>query len=113
MTTATGKTYKVFIIADAEEDILEIYDYIALTESAKTAEDIYNNIQDKCLSLSHMPSRGHIPPELERISIYEYREIHCEPYRIIYQVREAEVYIHCILDGRRELQELLEKRLLR
>ena len=113
MTTATGKTYKVFIIEDAEEDILEIYDYIALTESSEVAENIHNNLRDKCLSLSDMPSRGHIPPELERISIYEYREIHYKPYRIIYQVRETGVYIHCILDGRRELQELLEKRLLR
>ena len=106
-------SYKVYIIADAEQDILEIYDYISHSDSSEKAEYVYRSIEEKCLSLSELPNRGHFPPELERIGIYEYREIHFKPYRIIYQVIDEEVYIHCILDGRRELQALLEKRLLR
>lgn len=105
--------YNVFIISDAEEDILEIYKYIAQTESIERAESFYQNIQAQCRTLSAFPNRGHIPPELERINVYEYREIHCYPYRILYQARQSDVFIHCVLDGRRELQELLEKRLLR
>ena len=65
------------------------------------------------MSLAELPNRGHIPPELDRIGVVEYREIHFKPYRIIYQVIESKVYIHCILDGRRELHELLEKRIIR
>jgi toxin ParE1/3/4 len=42
-----------------------------------------------------------------------FREIHFKPYRIIYQIVESDVYIHAVLDGRRDLQELLEIRLLR
>jgi mRNA-degrading endonuclease RelE of RelBE toxin-antitoxin system len=38
------------------------------------------------MSLADNPERGHIPPELERIGVYEYREIHVKVYRIIYQV---------------------------
>ncbi|MFW6131795.1 MAG: type II toxin-antitoxin system RelE/ParE family toxin, partial [Candidatus Aminicenantaceae bacterium] len=57
--------------------------------------------------------RGHVPPELERIGVYSYKEIHFKPYRIICEVSESIVYIHCVLDGRRSLQELLEKRILR
>lgn len=105
--------YKVFVVADAEEDIFEIYQYIAATESVKKAESVYQNILATCLSLSELPNRGHVPPELERINVHEYREIHCNPFRILYQIRQSEVYIHCVLDGRREVQELLEKRLLR
>ena len=106
-------TFKVYIIEDAEQDIVDIYDYIALSDSVEKAEYVIKNIEEKCLSLSEFPNRGHFPPELERIGIFEYREIHFKPYRIIYQVVELKVYVHCVLDGRRELQKLLENRLLR
>ena len=105
--------YSIYIISDAEEDILDIYNYISISDSIENAEHLLQKIEETCLSLSRLPNRGHIPPELERIGIIEYREIHFKPYRIIYQVVESNVYIHCILDGRRELQELLEKRIIR
>ena len=105
--------YKVFLIADAEEDIFEIYNYVAKHDSPGKADKLFENLQMTCLSLESFPERGHIPPELERINLIGFFEIHYKPYRIIYQILNNEVYIHCILDGRRELQELLEKRLLR
>jgi toxin ParE1/3/4 len=43
----------------------------------------------------------------------EFREIHFKPYRIIYQIIDKRVFVHCVLDGRRDLQELLERRMLR
>lgn len=106
-------TYQVFIIQDAERDIEEIYHYIAHSDSVDKTEYVFNGIEDKCLSLAQFADRGHCPPELERISIFEYREIHFKPYRIIYQIIDQKVYIHCVLDGRRELQKILENRLLR
>jgi len=105
--------YEVFIIADAEEDLYEIYNYVAVYDSVEQAENLFTKLEETCYSLSTFPKRGHIPPELERIAVQEYREIHYKPYRIIYQIIESVVYIHCVLDGRRDLQELLEKRLLR
>ena len=106
-------TFKVYIVEGAEQDIVDIYDYIALSDSIEKAEYVFRNIEEKCLSLSEFPNRGHYPKELERIGIFEYREIHFKPYRIIYQVVESKVYVHCVLDGHRELQKLLEHRLLR
>jgi len=105
--------YKVYIISDAEVDILDIYNYVSFTDSSEKAEYLLNKIEESCLSLSKFPNRGHTPPELERIGIYTYKEIHFKPYRVMHQVIESSIYIHCILDGKRELQELLEKRLLR
>ena len=107
------KNYQVYVIEDAEKDLFEIYSYISRNDSIESAEYVFDTIQDTCLSLSTLPARGHIPPELERVGIYEYLEIHFKPYRIIYQVRENEIFIHCILDGRRSLQELLQERLIR
>ena len=105
--------FEVFIISDAEEDILKIYHYVFINDSEEKAEYLLNKIEETCLSLRKYPNRGHVLPELERIGIYTYKEIHFKPYRIIYEVTESIVYIHCVLDGRRSLQELLENKLLR
>ena len=106
-------TFKVHIISDAEEDIFSIYQYVLMNDSAESAEYLLRKIEEKCLSLREYPNRGHVPPELERIGVYNYREIHFKPYRIIYEVIKLNVFVHCVLDGRRSLQDLLEMRLLK
>ena len=105
--------YHVYIISDAEEDIFSIYKYVAINDSVQKANTLLENIEEKISNLSELANRGHISPELERIGIYEYREIHFKPYRIIYQIIESDVYVHCVLDGRRDLEDLLHERLLR
>ena len=105
--------FKVNIISDAEEDIFDIYNYVLINDSREKAECLLSKLEKTCLSLKKYPNRGHVPPELERVGIYTYKEIHFKPYRIIYEITEKIVFIHCVLDGRRSLQELLENRLLR
>jgi len=105
--------YNVYIISDAEEDIFSIYKYVAINDSVQKADTLLENIEEIISNLSDMANRGHTPPELERIGIYEYREVHYKPYRIIYQIIESDVYVHCVLDGRRELEDLLQERFLR
>jgi len=105
--------YNVYIISDAAEDIFSVYKYDAINDSVQKADTLLENIEEKISGLSDMADRGHTPPELEHIGIYEYREIHYKPYRIIYRIIESDVYVHCVLDGRRELEDLLQERLLR
>jgi toxin ParE1/3/4 len=101
------------LLSEAENDILDIYRYVQLNDSEMAANSIFNNIEKTCYSLAEFPDRGHIPPELERIGIINYREIHYKFYRIIFEIVEKTVYIHCVLDGRRDMQQLLERRLIR
>lgn len=105
--------YKVLIIAEAEEDIFEIYNYVATFDAIGKAEKLFANLKETIESLDHQPNRGHVPPELERINVDDFLEIHFKPYRIIYQVEDDNVFVHCVLDGRRDLHEILQKRLLR
>jgi len=105
--------YSVAIIDEAYADILGIYKYILEHDSVQGADYVFGKIEELCYSLNHLPERGHVPPELARISVTTYLEIHFKPYRIIYEIEGKKVFIHCILDGRRELQDLLERRLLR
>ena len=105
--------YNVYIISDAEEDLLEIFKYVSANDSSRKAEALISNLEKACIGLAEYPDRGHTPPELERIGVYDYQEIHYQAYRIVYQVVRNTVYVHCILDSRRDLQEILEQRLLR
>jgi len=105
--------YQVYLIADAEEDLAEIYRYIARHDSVESADYVFGELEAACRSLETLAQRGHVPPELDRINVYDYLEIHFKPYRIIYQLDAHKVYIHCILDGRRDMNDLLQRRLLR
>ena len=106
-------TYQVNIISYAEDDLFDIYAYILEHDSRQSAEYVFNEIEKVCDSLEHMPQRGHIPPELSRINVVQFLELHFKPYRVIYEIEGKKVFVHCILDGRRDLQELLARRLLR
>lgn len=103
----------VIILKPAKEDINDIFDYIFHNDSLENAEIIIFNIGEKIRSLSKMPERGHIPPELIMTGFSDFREIHYKPYRIIYQISGNKIYIQCVLDERRNISELLEKRFLR
>jgi toxin ParE1/3/4 len=106
-------SYQVLLVVEAEEDILDIYKYILRADGRGRADHVLQKLQEICQRLAQMPYRGHNPPELERIGVYGYREIHFKPYRIIYQIAGRKVFVHCVLDGRRAMQEILERRLLR
>ncbi len=105
--------HNVYILSDAEEDLFDIYQYVALSDSPLKAERLIQKLKDLCVRLEEYPDRGHVPPELATIGVYDYLEIHCKPYRVIYQVVGKDVFIHCVLNGRRDMQELLQHRLLR
>ena len=47
------------------------------------------------------------------IGVIDYLQILCFSYRIIYQIDQQQVFIHAVLDGRRDMPSLLERRFLR
>lgn len=63
-------------------------------------------------SLAQFPERGSYPKELVALGIKEYRQTAFKPYRVIYRVLGSQVVIHVIVDGRRDMQSLLARRLL-
>lgn len=105
--------FKVNLSFSAENDLFEIYQYVFLYDSVEKAEKLYSKLYDKCITLQEYPNRGHIPSEFSFLGIDDFLEITYKPYRIIYQIIEKVVFIHCILDGRRDMQKLLHERLIR
>jgi toxin ParE1/3/4 len=105
--------FSIYLVEDAEKDLLDIYRYVAQNDSANRADSLIDKLEKTILRLEALPHRGHVPPELERIGVLEYKEVFYKPDRIIYQVIKSSVYVHCVLDGRRDLQDLLQQRILR
>lgn len=105
--------FNVHVVADAEQDIFEIFYYVSSSGSPLNAERLLNELEHTIISLENMPERGHTLPELRRIGVYGYREIHLKVYRIIYEIIGNDVFVHCVLDGGRDIQDLLQQRLIR
>ena len=107
------REYNVQVDVEAEEDLFEIYTYVALNDSVERADKLFSALRRTCYKLKTLPLRGNIPRELFEIGVTEFRELHYKPYRIIYSIDSTAVYVHCILDGRRDIQTILQERLLR
>lgn len=105
--------YQVYLSIDAENDLFDIWSYVARTDSPEKADNLLQELQSTCFTLKEFPDRGHIPPELEQVHVREYREIHWKPYRIIYRIHDDRVFVHCVLDGRRNVQDQLIERAIR
>lgn len=106
-------TYSVLLTDDALRDLEEVHAYLQAHDGPDRAEHVLDKIADAILSLAELPERGPHPLELAGIGVEEYRELFFKPYRIIYRVQKKKVYVYLIADGRREMQDLLSRRLLR
>ncbi|HSB06785.1 MAG TPA: type II toxin-antitoxin system RelE/ParE family toxin [Thermodesulfobacteriota bacterium] len=104
--------FAVMLTNDAARDLEELYDYIALHEASQKADYVLEQIEKALSRLFEFPDRGAYPKELLGLGIREYREIFFKPYRIIYRVVGRNVYVLLIVDGRRDMQTLLQRRLL-
>lgn len=104
---------KVNIAREAKLDILDIWIYVAKQEGIHEADSRVKKLEKVIYSLSKNSERGHLPPELEQVGEYNYREVHFLPFRIIYKIVSAKVIVYCVLDGRRDMQSLLYQRLIR
>jgi toxin ParE1/3/4 len=104
--------FAVFLTDDAVRDLDEIYEYIALHDAPQKANYVLDRIERVFCRLSEFPERGAHPKELLALGIREYREIYFKPYRIIYRVIDKNVYVILIVNGRRDMQALLQRRLL-
>ena len=107
------KKYDVIFDRDAEDDLFDIYAFVAMNDSVERADRLFAALRRTCLKLRKLPLRGNIPSELFEIGVMEFRELHYKPYRVIYSLDSTTVYVHCVLDGRRDIQTILQERLLR
>jgi toxin ParE1/3/4 len=111
MRGQTGR-FTVVLTEGAEQDLESIYDYIAEFDCAANADYVLDQLSSVVENLSRFPERGNYPRELAALGIKEYRQTSFKPYRVIYRILGSQVVIYLIVDGRRDMQSVLARRLL-
>ncbi|HLB15786.1 MAG TPA: type II toxin-antitoxin system RelE/ParE family toxin [Burkholderiales bacterium] len=104
--------FEVLLTEDASSDLEELYDYVAEHDAPAKADYVLDRIERVMETLATFPERGSFPKELLALGIREYRQTFFKPYRVIYRVVGERVYVYLIVDGRRDMQALLQRRLL-
>jgi toxin ParE1/3/4 len=104
--------YAVWLTDGAARDLDDLTLHLERRDGPDQADLVLAQIDTALGTLAQFPMRGAYPPELLALGMKEYRELLCGPYRIIYRVASEAVYVLAIVDGRRDLQALLQRRLL-
>jgi plasmid stabilization system protein ParE len=104
---------KVVILESAEHDLKELKGYIIKNVCVETWQITYSKIKTAIRNLKSFLYAGSISEELEKLSLSQYRQVLSGMNRIIYEVLLNIIYIHIVMDTRRDLKSLLTKRLLR
>ena len=107
-----SKKYKVEWAAVAETDLKQIVDYLAADSSANALQ-ILKKIRQRASGLYAFPERGRVVPELQVQGIHIYRELILAPWRIVYRISEATVFVLSVIDSRQNVEDILLNRLLK
>jgi plasmid stabilization system protein ParE len=107
-----NKKYSVVWAAVAEMDLKQIIDYIAV-DSPGNALQTLKKIRQKASSLYAFPERGRIVPELQGQGIHIYREFIVAPWRIVYRISDAAVFVLSVIDSRQNVEDILLNRLIK
>lgn len=103
--------YKVVWAKSAENDLREIIQFIS-AENPGNALKILKKIKETASNLYTLPERGRIVPELQDQGISQYRELVIPPWRRIYRIVEHEIYVLTVIDSRRNIEDILLKKLI-
>jgi toxin ParE1/3/4 len=94
-------SHKIEFSPEAQRDLFDLYDYIAIRDGAERAIGYIDRIEDFCRSLSVFPNRGNKRDDLRaglRILGFERRAL------IAFQITTGTVTILRILYGGRDME---------
>ncbi len=97
----------------AVDDLLGVVDYVAGRDGIAAAHHLGELVTREVATLATMPLRCRVVPELEAEGIDGYRELPVGPHRIVFALRDGDVVVLAVLDGRRDVAELHVARALR
>ena len=95
----------------ALRDYEALIDYVGERDGIEFAERLHQMLYPAIGELSTHPDRCRAIPELQQQGVTVYRELVVRPYRVPFRVRGTEVVVLAVLDGRRDLEEVLLRRL--
>lgn len=96
----------------ALRDYESILSYVARASGILRARQLDAKLGRGISRLDTEPARCRIVPELREEGIDSYRELVIRPYRLMFRIDGRVVTLLAVVDGRRDLQELLLQRAL-
>lgn len=106
------KRFEIVVSKEAEDDLDAIYRCMARVDGIAQTNSIEDRLMATILSLETSPLRGKSPLEIQKLGVADFYEIESAPWRIFYYVQQEMVGVVAVLDGRRNVAELLQRRLL-
>lgn len=91
--------YRVELSARAEADVKEAYDYIA-SHGPADPDDWKHGLEQKLTTLEHFPEACGFAPEND-FSQAEIRQTLHGPFRIVFTIRDQNVYVITVRHGAR------------
>lgn len=104
---------KIVILASAELDLQDLRAYIVKDFSVAAWQKTFKQIKASIRNLASFPLLGSVPDELQTLNLTQYRQVLSGQNRIIYEVRQDTIYVHLVVDTRRDLLSFLLRRLVR
>ncbi len=103
---------KILWSRDASDDLIDIISFIADRSGNKMAREVYSRIKERVESVIEFPATGRVVPELTTIGITDIHELIEPPWRVFYRIYQNEVRILSVIDGRRNIEELLYRKVI-
>ncbi|MDJ0764113.1 MAG: type II toxin-antitoxin system RelE/ParE family toxin [Myxococcota bacterium] len=105
--------FRICFAEVALSDFESILEYIALNDSVASATYVHDALMARIDTLTDHPERCRLVPELKEMGLSQFRELIWKPYRVCFSIHKQEVAIVAVLDGRRDLEQLLIDRAFR
>lgn len=107
-----SRLLKAKLLDSGKTELKRVRRYVVDAFGMAVWEDAYAQIQAAITRIREFPECGHMVDELSGLTANRFREVHCGKNRIIYEVRGDTIYVHLIMDQRRDLTALLQRIIL-
>jgi plasmid stabilization system protein ParE len=108
-----SERFRIVWSETALHDLEGILDHVAIQAGPAAAGRIHDLLLPAIDRLTSMPGRCRVIPELRAVGVTEFRERIVRPYRICFRLHGSDLVLVAVLDGRRDLEEILVDRALR
>ena len=104
--------FSVIWSLDANDELLDIVAFQREKYGKKKALEVYDSIHQKVVVTKSQPEIGRVVPELAVLGLTTIRELIQNPWRILYSVNGDRIEILSVVDGRRNSEEVLYRKVL-
>ena len=103
----------IFILPDAQEDLLSLQEYMLDKWSETDWLRAENEIFDKLALVDKGLLTGAPMQELATVGIFEYQHIFTSHHKLVYRRINGDVYVYTVAGHRQDYPTILMKRLLK